>query len=706
MKVALLIRRRYSVAGDSTDLLPDCTTTSGKVAAALILQRNVMSKGTVIIAISIAFVGGLAIGHLTGKSAGNEAGAAAAGAAAAGPEEGVERFKVVLNGKYPSKGPDDALVTVVELSDFECPFCSRVEPTVSRLMSEYKGKLRVVWMNNPLPFHPNAGPAAEAALEAFSQGGNEKFWKMHALMFENQRALGRPELERYAEKVGLDMGKFRAALDNHSHKAKVAADQALAERFDARGTPAFFINGRKLMGAQPFEQFKTLVDEEIKRAEALLSTGVSKKRLYAEIISRGLGEAERPKPSQPQDAPKPSQPDPAAVYRVPVDKEPQRGPEDALVTIVEVSDFECPFCARVEPTMTQIVEKYGRDVRVVWFNNPLPFHSNAGPAAQAALEAFAQGGNAKFWKMHALLFEHQSELSRDNLEKYAKELGLNLPKFKKALDEKVHQPAIDKQQALARSLGANGTPSFFINGRNLRGAQPFEAFAAVIDEELKKAKDLVAKGTPKSKVYAAIIEGGATAPKFLDKPPEEAGEADEANKVYKIAVPADAPRKGGKKAKVVIQEFSDFQCPFCGRVGPTVAKIIEEYGDKVQIVWRNYPLPFHQQAMPAAEASLEVYRQGGSKKFWAYHDLLFQNQQALERADLEKYATQVGGIDLGKFRAALDDHRHKKAVEADVEAVQKAGAQIGTPSFFINGRLLQGAQPFEAFKAIIDRELG
>jgi protein-disulfide isomerase len=141
-------------------------------------------------------------------------------------------------------------------------------------------------------------------------------------------------------------------------------------------------------------------------------------------------------------------------------------------------------------------------------------------------------------------------------------------------------------------------------------------------------------------------------------------------------------------------------------VGPTLKQVLDEYGDKVQIVWRNYPLPFHQNAELAAEASLEVHAQAGADKFWKFHDVLFENQRALGREDLEKYAQQVGGIDMKRFKKALDNRTHKPKVQADMEAVQKAGARIGTPSFFINGRLLQGAQPFPAFKAAIDKALG
>ncbi len=679
-----------------------------------------MSKGSAVIAIMIAFVGGFLIGNLSG---GDDSGEVAdvditgegigRGAGAPMPEgdgSDSDRFRVPLADHNPSKGPADALVTIVEFSEFQCPFCSRVLPTTSRILNEYEGKVRIVWKNNVLPFHQNAMPAAILAMEAYEQGGDEKFWQLHDVLFENQRALERPQLEQYAQQVGLDMAQVRAALDNEEHKDLIEADMELASSIGARGTPNFFINGVQVQGAQPFEAFKTIIDAQIEHAEAQLAAGTPRAGLYNAIVRNGKTSAAPPQQQQAANA-RP-QPDPNAVYKVEVtgDLLPQKGPDDALVTIVEFSDFECPFCGRVEPTVNQIMEDYGNDVRVIWMNNPLPFHQNAGPAAQAALEAYQQGGDAKFWQMHAKLFENQRALTRENLESYAQELGLNMGQFRAALDNNEHQAAITAQQAIARQMGATGTPSFFINGRNLRGAQPIQAFKSVIDEELAKARRMVAAGTPRSQVYANTIRNGATSPQTIAPPAGAAAAPDRpaappADQVYEIAVPRNAPSKGAANAQVVIQEFSDFQCPFCSRVNPTVQQIMREYGNRVRIVWRNYPLPFHDKAHLAAQASLEVFRQGGSEKFWAYHDLLFANQRALERANLEQYAQQVGGINMGQFRQALDSERHKAAVDADMEAVREAGARIGTPSFFINGRLLQGAQPFEAFKTAIDRAL-
>ena len=658
-----------------------------------------MSKGSSILLAIVMAIGGFALGHVVGSRSGTETEVADEEAQAADVKvaDDVERYKVPVSSAQPSKGPKDALITIVEFSEFQCPFCSRVLPTTKQIVDTYGDKVRIVWRNNPLAFHSNAVPAAALAMEAYAQGGDDKFWEVHDVLFANQKALTRPQLEEYAQKAGLDMDGVKKALDEGTHTKAITADQTLAASLGAKGTPYFFVNGRQLRGAQPFAAFKTIIDQEIATAEALMKQGVKPAQMYATLTKDGLTKAAAAKPK----AAKPGQPDPKAVYKVPLKgNEPQKGPDDALVTIVEISDFQCPFCGRVEPTIKQVVDKYGKDVRVVWLNNPLPFHNNAKPAANAALEAHAQKGNKGFWAMHEKLFANQKALTTDNLEKWAKELGLNMAKFKKALADDKYGKTIQAQQTLASSLGARGTPAFFINGRNLRGAQPLTAFTALIDEELVKAKALVAKGTPKAKLYATIIANGATGPKTAP-----AAAKPDANKIYNIPLPKNAPTKGAKNAKVVIQEFSDFQCPFCGRVNPTIAQVMKEYGNKVKIVWRDYPLPFHKDAQPAAQAAREVFAQKGDKAFWAYHDLLFQNQKALSRPNLEKYAEQVGGINMKAFKAALDSGKHKAAVDADIAAVAKAGARIGTPSFFINGKLLQGAQPFPAFKAAIDAAL-
>jgi len=182
-------------------------------------------------------------------------------------------------------------------------------------------------------------------------------------------------------------------------------------------------------------------------------------------------------------APKRRGPDPAKVYEIKLNGAPVRGPEDAKITIVEFSDFQCPFCGRVSPTLDQVMKEYGDDVRIAFKNLPLAFHAKA-PAAHAA--AMAAGRQGKFWEMHDKIFENQKVMSPEKYDEWAQELGLDVAKFKKdaASAEVKKEIEADKQQAA--SLGVSGTPSFFVNGRFMSGAQPYSAFKAAIQRELNK----------------------------------------------------------------------------------------------------------------------------------------------------------------------------------------------------------------------------
>src|SRR5947208_11221895 len=159
-------------------------------------------------------------------------------------------------------------------------------------------------------------------------------------------------------------------------------------------------------------------------------------------------------------------------------------------------------------------------------------------------------------------------------------------------------------------------------------------------------------------------------------------------------------RGGGVKAPITIIEFSDYECPFCGRAEGTVDEVMKAYGDKVRVVYRDYPLPFHPQARPASEAANCAHAQG---KFWPYHAKLFANQTALGEDKLKEYAKDVG-LDEAKFEQCLKDKPFKAAIDKDIADGGKVGVN-GTPAFFINGRMLSGAQPFEKFKELFDEEL-
>ncbi len=174
-----------------------------------------------------------------------------------------------------------------------------------------------------------------------------------------------------------------------------------------------------------------------------------------------------------------------------------------------------------------------------------------------------------------------------------------------------------------------------------------------------------------------------------------------ADKQEKIAT-GDAPSFGPTDAKVTLVEFTDFQCPYCSRAAKATKQLKEKYGDKVRFVLRNFPLSFHKDAHLAAQAALAAGEQG---KFWEFHDKAFDNQKALGREQLEKYAQEVGVTDMAKFKKALDDGTFKDKVDADFKLGQEVSVS-GTPTLFLNGARVQNATDFDAISKQIDKLLG
>jgi len=171
------------------------------------------------------------------------------------------RLQVADAGR-PARGPANAPIQIIEFSDFQCPFCLQAHPTVTKVLSTYGDKIRFVYRHYPLPNHPNARPAAEAAACAAEQ---DRFWQYHDRLFDNQSKLSASDLKQHAAVLGLDTAKFGACVDGRKYKDLVDEDMKAGEEAGVSGTPAFFINGRVLGGAQPFESFKRVIDEELAR---------------------------------------------------------------------------------------------------------------------------------------------------------------------------------------------------------------------------------------------------------------------------------------------------------------------------------------------------------------------------------------------------------------------------------------------------------
>src|SRR5690606_15174186 len=216
-------------------------------------------------------------------------------------------------------------------------------------------------------------------------------------------------------------------------------------------------------------------------------------------------------------------------------------------------------------------------------------------------------GSDAFWKFHDLAFANQKALTEENIQKWAKECGVDMAKFNEAFKAKKYAKKVDEDMELARKIGASGTPAFRINGVTLSGAQPYDKFKEVIDKELAEAKKLIAAGTPAEEVYVKRAkENVSAAPAQPDKP-----ERKEDTEVWAVPVYDDDPQKGPKDALVTIVEWSEFQCPFCKRVGPTIDKVLETYGNDVRVVWKDNPLPFHPRAVPTANLAMFAFKTKG-----------------------------------------------------------------------------------------------
>jgi protein-disulfide isomerase len=360
------------------------------------------------------------------------------------------------------------------------------------------------------------------------------------------------------------------------------------------------------------------------------------------------------------------------IWQVPVlDKDPVRGAKDALVTIVEFGDYESSDCKVAEDTLSRIRGTYHDQVRIVWKDYPQSDHPQAKVSALLGRVILLIRGVDSFWSAHDALFAISPAMNDNAMRRVSDRFGISWEAVKTVgMESSFLKDDFDAIAKLASDIDVKTVPHFFVNGISLVGPQPYDRFKEVIDKQIALGRR-------------------ATPHEWRDIPlPDES-----------TAV------KGGALPAVVIQEFADFQCPFSRRSTAVIAELQAAYGERLGVAWRHNPLPFHPQAFVAAEAAQEAFAQRGSVGFWSMHDRLFELQggAGLEPPQLER-AAQAIGLDMDQFRAALASHRHKPKVEADMQIAKEVNIG-GTPSFVINGRLVNGAQPAAAFREVIDEAL-
>lgn len=439
----------------------------------------------------------------------------------------------------------DGTVTMYEYSDFECPFCGRAYPTVKQLKAQYGDQLVVVFKHFPLSFHPNAQKASEASECARDQN---KFDEYHDVLFENQDALTVTSLKKYARDLNLDADQFNLCLDSGEKTALVKADMAEGQKLGVTGTPTFVINGESIVGAQPITAFQTIIDKALggtpsdtpaptvndpivtltvitdptcASCDHQQIMDITKQQLFpsAQIVTLDKDDNAAKKliselkltalpaylfSANIKDAASFSRVEgamtkvgdyyminagaagPVRYLALPsIDGKEIKGNANAPVTIIEFSDFECPFCKRFADDVMPTVQKDYIDtgkVKMVFMQLPLEqIHPNARGAALASECAAEQ---EMFWVYHDELFKDQSKLSISDLKAAAVTVGLDTAQFNTCLDTERYDALVDAELQTAQTYGISGTPGFLINGVFVGGLLPVDGFTEIIDNEL------------------------------------------------------------------------------------------------------------------------------------------------------------------------------------------------------------------------------
>ncbi|MCA9645024.1 MAG: thioredoxin domain-containing protein, partial [Myxococcales bacterium] len=329
--------------------------------------------------------------------------------------------------------------------------------------------------------------AAQSTAALTREYGSSAFWRVLEEWAHSPDAPNDASLVRWAGDAGIRVDPAKLTGDSIAEK-QVAEDRALGIRFGVRSTPTLYLNGALIEGFHSRGELHRAIQSELSATRSLVAAGVEPNALYSTRVKKNLidvGEAI-----------------PQRVCPALLDA-PVLGKSDALVTIVEFSDFECAYCEKVQPTLKQLRARYGDDLRLVWKHLPLGVHERARPAATLAIEAQKQLGDAGFWKVHDALFANQADLSDAALLKIGTDAGLPATVME-AVRGDTRRPRVEADIREADRVGAKGTPTFYVNGRLLEGAQPLAKFDELVSAELKVARRLVSGGTPRQEVYDTV----------------------------------------------------------------------------------------------------------------------------------------------------------------------------------------------------------
>jgi len=424
------------------------------------------------------------------------------------------RYLAPVQPDDPSLGGAAPLVTVVVFSDYACPPCARTWKVLDHLLEDHGDDLRVVARSLTVPGFGDGERAAEAALAADAQG---QFWPMHRRLFTAQ--LDRTTLKGHAEALGLDVPRFLDDLDNGAFSGPRVRHRRQAVELGIFFGPVALVNGRPVVGFRDERAWHDLIEEEILLAQARLREGTPRADLYASFQAGALlapialepaAEAARQQlagrfavdiKTLPPDF---QRLEPGKRYMVEAGDAPALGPVDAPVQLVVFMDFECPYCRRAaQQGFQELRRRYPEDLRLVFRHLPLPIHRSADGAARAAIAADRQG---QFWPFsERLLAPEVTSLGRTVFLAIARDLHLDEARFIADLDGPDSTATVREDMLLARRLGLDATPGFFLNGRYVNGFRGVDELAAEIDAELLTARKLLGEGVARGELLSTLL---------------------------------------------------------------------------------------------------------------------------------------------------------------------------------------------------------
>lgn len=526
-------------------------------------------------------------------------------------------------------------VNMVVFSDFECPYSAQLFFTLQRLQARYPKQLHIIYKQSPLPIHPDAPLAHRAALAAQMQG---RYDAMAELLYANQKPHDVASLTAYARQLHLDVPRFQRDLNSNAVTTKLNDDMQESLGFGVDLTPTLFVNGKILQGIQTEPDLAALIDKAAAKSAA---DDADATPLEAQTL------------------------DPALLAQIEAAPMAVRGSPNAPLTVVEFTDFQCPYCRAAVDPMEQFVASRGSDIRWIVRAFPLDFHLDSELATEAALAAGEQG---KFWEMHDILFSHQSALKATDLHNYAEQLHLDMHAFDEALSSHRFAGQIAADRALGTKAGVSGTPTFFVDGHPVTGALSLPQLNQLAD------------------AHAIQLAHSSSTP----------------TSAVKVVEPTAAPQQvlgPAGPAPVTLTWFVDVRSPLVGSQAELLRTLEAQYKGQIRVLFRAFPLETHADGRLASQALVAALQQG---KFWPMFDAIAERRDQLDRAKLLSLAS-AAGLDSTTFSAALDDAA--ATVRANVDEAARRGIQ-GAPVIFLNKQRVDGLQRPQFYIGILDQELG